>query len=71
MLIDRIIDRSDFFYTICTNENPVILENTRIFLSSTDPDVACITDNVASYGDLTPGEAASNPPSDTLNLRQG
>ena len=52
-------------------DNPVILENTRIFLTSTDPDIACITDNVANYGDLIPGEAASNPPGDIFEFVVG
>ncbi len=49
-------------------DNPVVLEDTRIFLSSTDPDVACITDNVASYGDLVPGEATVNPVGDAFEI---
>jgi hypothetical protein len=52
-------------------DNPVILENTRIFLSSTDPDVACITDNVASFGDLVPGQATTNPLSDAFEFVVG
>ncbi|MFQ5768067.1 MAG: hypothetical protein ACE5ID_08810, partial [Acidobacteriota bacterium] len=54
-LVSNMLDSAD---------NPVVLENTRIFLSSTDPDVACILDNVAAFGDLTPGVVATNPAGD-------
>ncbi|MFQ5669161.1 MAG: S8 family serine peptidase [Acidobacteriota bacterium] len=49
-------------------ENPVVLEDTRISLLSTDGDVACITDSEAFYGNLTPGVATVNPPSDAFEL---
>ncbi|MFQ5718377.1 MAG: S8 family serine peptidase [Acidobacteriota bacterium] len=52
-------------------DNPVTLNNTRIFLSSVDPDVACITDNVADYGTLVPGAAATNPPGDGFEFVVG
>ena len=52
-------------------ENPVVLEDVRVFLSSVDPDIACITDNVASFGDLPPGLPIVNPANDAFQFVVG